>query len=114
LAGVHVIATGGVDGYEGEGLGLGLGLGVGVGVGVGVVVVLMLLEVPLHPAIKKLNATRSAGPNKTPIRRRVGEIACIYNLQVRMLTWRTRIGAASDWSQASGQQLENTTLKNYE
>jgi hypothetical protein len=53
---------------------------------VGVVVVLMLFEVPLHPAIKRLNATMSAGPNKTPIRRKVGEIACIYNLQIRMLT----------------------------
>jgi hypothetical protein len=70
-------------------------------VGVGVVVVLMLFEVPLHPAIKKLNATRIDRPHKTRTRRRVGEIARIYNLQIRMLTWPTRIGAASDWSQDS-------------
>src|ERR1700692_3232265 len=76
FCGVHVIGTGGVDGYEGggvvgggvglgvgDGVGLGVGDGVGVGVGLlGVVVVLMLFEVPLHPAIDKLTANKADIP----------------------------------------------------
>src|ERR1700688_3324697 len=68
FCGVHVIGTGGVDGYEGGGVvggGVGLGVGDGVGVGVGllgVVVVLMLFEVPLHPAIDKLTANKADIP----------------------------------------------------
>jgi hypothetical protein len=69
LPGVHVMGTGGVDGYEGGGVvggvGVGVGAGVGVGVGVGVVgveVELMLFEVPLHPAIDKLTTNRADIP----------------------------------------------------
>jgi hypothetical protein len=86
--GVHVIATGGVDGYEvgvglGLGAGLGLGLGLGAGAGVGVVVVLMLLEVPLHPTINK-ETVKIDSPQRMRRRRRAGEMTYIYYLQIRI------------------------------